>query len=281
MIYLYAYTNHKADLDHLRRMGALWKLLDAEGIDAELLVNDYRAQLAAREMGLPLATTIETIRDIDAVAQHGDSVVIDSPEEAGERMGLYAEKFARLVRLVPCGAKSLYGEKVVDPFDPASWLIDPALGTFRGGEKSPRKLLVYRDSDPEKELLKERAFFEGLGLELYWGNYFYVKYEEVLAESFGTIHESEEYSDLITSSALIVTAMPQTALEAAAAGAAVIYLMRGNEPACLAERFDRLGIARVPMGERPLLERAMESAVEAELPLGDFRGFWPGILLEE
>ena len=135
MICLYAYTNHRADLDSLRRMGALWEMLNRRGIEAELLVNDYRAQLAGRELGLPAATTVETIMDIDAVAQHGDTVVIDSPENAGERMERYVAKLERVIRVSPCGGESLCGETVIDPHPislPATYTgpLQPCVGLY-------------------------------------------------------------------------------------------------------------------------------------------------------
>jgi hypothetical protein len=222
VIYLYAYTNHRADLDNLRRMGALWEILNDAGIEAELLVNDYRAQLAGRELGLPAATTIETIMDIDAVAEHGDTVVIDSPEEAGERLGRYVEKFARVLRVVPGGGESRYGEAVVDPFAPETILYR----RYPEIPKEDRTVLIYGDSDADKSLLALSESPAGRGWGLYWGHYFYVKYEDLLAERFDPIFESEEYPELIAASRRIVTAMPQTALEAAAAGAEVLWLKR-------------------------------------------------------
>jgi hypothetical protein len=201
-------------------MGALWEILQEAGIEAELLVNDYRAQLAGRELGLPPATTIETVMDIDAVAEHGDTVVIDSPEDAGERMEHYVERFARVLRVCPGGGESAYGERVVDPFAPET-ILYRSYGAGEGGEGP---LLLYGDSDASKELLSRSERFAGRGWDLYWGHYFYVKYEEPLAERFTRIRESEEYPELFGEYRRILTAMPQSALEAAAAGAELLYL---------------------------------------------------------
>ena len=224
MIYLYAYTNHRSDLESLRRMGALWEILHEAGIEAELLVNDYRAQLAGRELGLPPATTIETIMDIDAVAEYGDTVVIDSPEDAGERMERYVERFARVIRVMPGGGESRYGERVLDPFDPETLLYR----RYDSRSREERTVLIYGDSDSDKRLLEASGVLAGRGWGLYWGHYFYVKYEDLLAERFDPIYESDEYPELIASARRVVTAMPQTALEAASAGAEVLYLRRGE-----------------------------------------------------
>ncbi|WP_457605919.1 hypothetical protein [Nitratifractor sp.] len=272
MIWLYAHTNHKEDLDSLRRMGVLWKILHAAGIEAELLVNDYRAQLAAREMGLPLATTIETMLDIDAVAEFGDRVVIDSTEEAGERMGHFVERFERVLRVLPCGAENRYGERVIDPFTAGQFLLDPELEGST--ESRAGRVLIYRDSDPGKELLEHREFFEGLDLDLYWGTYFYVKYEDLLGEFFGTIHESEEYGELLQKAQTVLTAMPQTAFEAAAAGAAVLFLRRPDLPDCLCERMGSYGIPVVELGDRPALEQALKSLRPVPGPIESIPSFW-------
>jgi len=258
VIYLYAYTNHRADLDSLRRMGALWEILNDAGIDAELLVNDYRAQLAGRELGLPAATTIETIMDIDAVAEHGDRVVIDSPEEAGERMARYVETFARVLRVVPGGGESRYGEAVIDPLAPASLLYR----FYGGAERDDERVLIYGDSDWDKMLLSGREAFRECGCSLYWGHYFYVKYEEELAEVFGTIHESDEYPELLSRCGSIVTAMPQTALEAAAAGVRTLYLHHGGYPDTIRRRLASLGI--------PVLAR--ENAITTPVECSDATG---------
>jgi hypothetical protein len=51
-----------------------------------------------------------------------------------------------------------------------------------------------------------------------------VKYESDLEKVFDTLHEAEEYRDLICSSSRVVTASFQTALEASVAGAEVIFI---------------------------------------------------------
>ncbi|WP_456393857.1 hypothetical protein [Nitratifractor sp.] len=280
MIYLYAYTNHRADLDALRRMGALWKMLDERGIAAELLVNDYRAQLAGRELGLPLATTIETIYDIDAVASYGDRVVIDTPEAIPESLlKYYREHFGELFRIVPGGGESLAGERVIDPFGPGSLLVDSRYRRPKGESCRERRVLIFRDSDPEKELLKLGPLLAELGLELYWGAYFYVKYEETLAEIFGTIHESEEYAALVEEAGLVVTAMPQTALEAAVSGARTIYLRRDAATEEVDAALRRLGVEILPIDEAERLKTILSEGPGKELRI-DEESFDAGIISE-
>jgi len=92
VIYLYAYTNFKDGLDSLRRVAVIYWSLKEKGIEAEILLNEYRAQLLAREWGLPLGTTIETIKDIDAVATNEDIILIDSPETIEGKVLNYPNK---------------------------------------------------------------------------------------------------------------------------------------------------------------------------------------------
>jgi len=110
VLYLYAYTNHKENLDSLRRVKALYDTFKAEGVETEILVNDYRAQLLARDWGLPLATTIETIKDIDAVATVDDIVIIDSPEALEGKVLEYGRYFKKLIYINPTCEKRVIEE---------------------------------------------------------------------------------------------------------------------------------------------------------------------------
>ena len=67
-------------------------------------------------------------------------------------------------------------------------------------------------------------------MELLWGHYFFIKYEAELASLFSTIHQSEAYVTLIRSSATVVTASSQTAMEAKASGAKVVYIVYETYP---------------------------------------------------
>ncbi|WP_456457624.1 hypothetical protein [Nitratifractor sp.] len=259
MIYLYAYSNHRSDLDALRRVGALWKALDARRVPAEILVNDYRAQLAGRESGLPPATTIETVMDIDAVAAYGDVVLIDSPETLpDERLAHYTSHFSKLFLVSPCGGQSRFSERILDPWDPQKGPIVSVEYEAASSSTKSGRVLIYGDSDYDKRLLHSAEVFDGLGLELYWGSYFYVKYEEELLRHFSGLRESEEYVDVIRHSETIVTAMPQTAAEAAAAGARTIWLDRGTEPSCVAEALGSYGIRRLPWDELDTLGQILD-----------------------
>ncbi len=279
MIYLYAYSNHRSDLDALRRIGALWKALDVRGVSAEILVNDYRAQLAGRELGLPPATTIETVLDIDAVAAYGDTVLIDSPETLpDERLAHYTSHFSKLFLVRPCGGQSRFSERILDPWDPQKGPIVSAEYAAASSATKSGRVLIYGDSDYNKRLLHSAEAFDGLGLELYWGSYFYVKYEEELLRHFSGLWESEEYAELIRRSETIVTAMPQTAAEAAAAGARTIWLDRGTEPPCVAETLNSCGVQRLPWSDLGTLGRLLDDISSAHLSASSLERWMEALL---
>lgn len=221
MIYLYAYTNHKENLDSLRRVVALYKSLKEQNLECEILINEYRAQLLLKDWGLPLATTIETIKDIDAVAKPEDIIVIDSQEALEGKVLNYPQKFKAVIYL-----NSLCKEVKFDGATIFNIFLDNNLIFFKEKEQVRDKniIYIYGDSDYDKTILKNSEIFKNKELDLYWGVYFFVKYEDKLAEIFKNIIESEEYYDILIQYQKIITSSIQTAIEARANGAFVEYL---------------------------------------------------------
>ena len=244
MLYYYAHTGHKIGLDRLRRAAAVIKRLAGEGIECRLLLNDFRAGLAARDLGIKEYVTIETIQDIDAVAARGDSVIIDSDEDEHGRLVKYCSDFTHVWRFEhDPDDRSIHGETLFradcreeDCLNAV--IVDDAY--FDIEEKEERVLFFLQDMDHDKTILRHAPFFEAFPMELLLGNYFFVKYEGLLAQCFSALHEPEEYMDLIKSSRTVITASAQTALEARAAGAKVIYIdiqQVSLYPAALLERY--------------------------------------------
>lgn len=229
MVFYYANTGHKIGLDRLRRGVALLKKLEEEGIETRLLVNDFRAGLAAKELGAKEYVTVETVQDIDAIAEAGsNSIIIDSPEDDHGRLVKYCADFKNVWRFAhDAEDKSVHGETLFrvdcqndDCLDAV--IIDEMYGPQ--GEKEKRVLFFLNDADYDKTILSHENFFKALNMELLLGNYFFVKYEDDLAKLFTTLHEPEAYIDLIQHSSIVVTASSQTAMEAKACGAKVIYM---------------------------------------------------------
>ncbi|GEM_PF-377265 len=246
--YYYAFSGHKWGLDRVKRGVALIKQFQTKGIAMTLLVNDFRAGLAAREFGVDDATTIETIMDIDAVAQRGDTVFIDSPEsEWDSRAEQYSDLFKSLFYVTDdCEAKSMSREILLKPICNdgedciVSWIIDP--DCFEILPKSDRVFFFFGDADYDKELLNHLDFFGSMKMEMVSGHYFFVGYEEKLQPYFDTMHEAQEYRNLICTGKLIVCASLQCALEARAAQADVIYIQKEQDLPCLIHRLEAFGI---------------------------------------
>ncbi|KIM03690.1 MAG: hypothetical protein KU29_11235 [Sulfurovum sp. FS06-10] len=228
MVYYYAFTGHKNGLDRLKRASVVLNKLRANGVETMLLVNDFRAGLVAKEFGVPESVTIETIQDIDAIAEAGASVIIDSPEDDHGRLVKYCADFKQVFRFAESPEdKSIHGEIMLrlDCQDEAcisALIVDDVY--FEKHEKKERTLFFLSDSDADKTILKNAEFFKETNMELLLGHYFYVKYEDDLAKIFKTMYEPEEYTDLICSSTRVVTASFQTALEARVAGAEVVFI---------------------------------------------------------
>jgi len=247
-LYYYAYTGHKNGLDRLKKAAALLKTLNQKGLETMLLVNDFRAGLAAREFGIQESVTIETIQDIDAIANLDDAIIIDSPENHRGRLEKYCTEFRVVFRFAQsCDDTSEYGEVLIrwscDEEDEAClWdvVIDEVY--FQPHEKVDRTLFFLGDSDADKTILSHRDFFQGSGMELLLGHYFYVKYEDALAEIFTQLHEPEEYITLITQSKRVVTASLQTALEASASGAEVVLILTKPLEKCIMEKLRLLQV---------------------------------------
>ncbi len=276
MIYLYAYTNHRANLDALRRMGALWHQLKAQGVEAELIVNDYRAQLAGRELGLPLATTIDNIMEIDGVVNFADTLVIDSPEPIGERLDFYVQKYAKVYMVKECNVKSRFGEEILALYTQGA-LVD-SMYQEAPSSKNSNLVLIYGDSDYDKRLLNASKELKDFDLELYWGSYFYVKYEDELAKYFKKIYESDSYKDLIKESEVVVTTMVQTALEAFMAGAKTIWLDSKDDLDCTSRFLESIGVIRLSWGDWEALEIALDTKKVDSGMIDNFAKKWAEII---
>jgi hypothetical protein len=228
MLYYYAHTGHKVGLERAKRGSAFIRALAKAGVEAQLLVNDFRAGIAMETYGINSYVTIETVRDIDAIASMGDAVVIDSPEDHNGRLEKYCSEYKVVFRFAENEHDRVcYEEIVIQPFCKEeacikSVAIDDVY--FEKRAKEERLLFFIGDEDHNKMILQYPHFFQAFNMELLLGHYFYVSYERALAPLFQTMHESEAYVDLIQSSSCVVTASGQMALEAKAAGATVVYL---------------------------------------------------------
>jgi len=248
-LYYYAFTGHKFGLDRVKRASVVLKKLRAEGIETMLLLNDFRAGLVAREFGIPESVTIEGIQDIDAIAENGDVIIIDSPEDDHGRLVKYCSDFKKVFRFAENDEdKSIHGEIILslnseNKDSISSLLIDDIY--FEEHKKEERTLFFLSDSDADKLILNNEDFFKDSNMELLLGNYFYVKYEDDLAKIFPILHEPEEYISLLCSSSHVITASFQTAVEARVSGAKVTYIELKSLTNHEKELFKLLGVIMI------------------------------------
>lgn len=234
MIYYYANTGHKIGLERLRRGVALLKKLEQRGEEVMYLVNDFRAGLVAKELGLKDYVTVEGVQDIDAVATGLDSIIIDSMEDDHGRLVKYCSDFRHVFRFAHDEEDySIHGETLFRAGCSSDECVEAMIidnSYYEEVEKEERLLFFLSDADYDKVILSHASFFENFDMELLLGNYFFVKYEDNLAKLFTTLHEPEEYEDLIKSTATLVTSSSQAALEARANGTKVVFLDIVGEP---------------------------------------------------
>ena len=234
MVYYYANTGHKIGLERMRRGVALLKKLEKRGEEVMYLVNDFRAGLIAKGLGLRDYVTVEGVQDIDAVATEVDSIIIDSTEDDHGRLVKYCADFRQVFRFAHDAEDySIHGEKLFRPECDSDECADAMIiddRYYNEVEKEERILFFLGDADYDKVILSNASFFESFEMEILLGNYFFVKYEDDLAKLFATLHEPEEYRDLIENSTTLVTASAQAAVEARANGTKVIFLKIMGEP---------------------------------------------------
>jgi len=243
-IYYYAYSGHKYGLDRVKRAVALIKAFARADIEIELLLNDFRAGLVARELGVRESVTVETFLDIDAIATMDDIVFIDTPEDVTTKLKRYCDKFKYIFRIVDdCDIKPLYCEEIISLNGDdmiSSTMIDSIYLADR--DKEHRRLLFLGDADYSRDILSNLEFINESNIKLLLGSYFYVKYENELKKNISTIYESDMYSELISTSSQIITASRQTALEAITSNSDVVYMKRDDDTQCSLDELEKYGI---------------------------------------
>jgi len=255
MTYIYAYSNNKTSLSRLRRMAVVYKMLKKHNISAQMLTNDFRASASASRMGVPSCVNIQTIWDIDSIADRGDNLIIDSPEDDAGKVEIYSELYPHLI---PISSDNNYIKNYPDAIE-----IDPLVDEeYIKSAKLPKKqkrVLFFADADSAKTLLSYTDGFARLGLELLLGEFFYPSYDDELLESFPTQLESDEYKEIISSYDTVVTASKQCAYEALASGAKSIYIDRGVGDTDKLEFLEKMGIYIVSIDNLTTLPKLLES----------------------
>jgi len=218
-LYYYVHTGHRYGLDRLRKAAVLFKRLQQEGIEAEVLLNDFRATIVAKELGIAHSTAIDSMYNIANIADVGDGLIIDTPELTDEILRQMCSYFKVVVRFGDDGQK--FSEKIIsqlheDENSVQMLLIDPKY--FETYEKEQRGLIFVGDADYEKSLVKDNQDYSNFDLLL--GHYFFLDYEKELQPKF---HRLVEEYEAITKYTTVLSKSMQTILEAGASGAKVCY----------------------------------------------------------
>jgi len=255
MTYIYAYSNNKTSLSRLRRMAVVYRMLKKHNISAQMLTNDFRASASASRMGVPSCVNIQTIWDIDSIANRGDNLIIDSPEDDAGKVEIYNELYPHLI---PISSDNDYMKNYKDAIE-ITPLVDDVYISSAKLPKKQKRVLFFADADSAKSLLSYADGFEGLGLELLLGEFFYPGYDDELLESFPIQLESDEYEETISSYDTVVTASMQCAYEALASGARSIYVDRGMSDKSKLDFLEMIGISIVSIDNLAILPKLLES----------------------
>ncbi len=262
MFYYYAHTSHKEGLESVRRGVACLKEAKRREVEYKLLVNDFRAVLVAKELGINDAVTIETILDLDVVLSRGDTLLIDSNEELPWQFENFCNNYKVFRIAQKCDDKPVFNEQIIYPWQKDTIFVDTIYSESM--PKTKRVLFFGGDSDPQKSIIDHKNFFDGLGMEILLGHYFFVNYEKELTSIFDVMHESEEYTDLIRTSSDIITTSVQCAIESRISGANVIFIAQRPLLECIKNLFENYNISIVDDFNQTMLRRYLSDKLQMD-----------------
>ncbi len=263
-IYFYAKTDNRLGLDRLRRTAALARELQKEH-DVYFMTTEFRsATYAKRVLGIEKAVGIEDFRNIGTVCERGDVIVYDSDEHNESIHQEMIDYFGNFFRIsydpkdVPKEGEILISPYLVGANVINAILVDPHY--FAAPQKDLR-LFFYGDSDYERAMLTIAPQVSEFDLDLLEGFYFFLDMEEKLNKFFKNIYESEEYPAILPRASVCITHAPQSALEAAASGAKVIYFGADEE---YAQLLGRAGILNMGIFDKSRLQEALLKVTAAK-----------------
>ena len=260
-LFYYVHTGHRIGLDRFHRAAAIINQLG--DIDITLLSPDYRIAAEAKDFGIKRSVGMDVVRNIPQIAQHGDKIIFDSAELNPMLLDDMSQFFSTFIRI---------GDSPSDTKHPNEFLISPYLsgeGIVQGivigehyYEQLPKTIpmtLFFGDDDYEKDLESHQAMFAPFEMDLLMGFYHFLGYEKVLQKSFKTIHEWEEYDEVIRSTDVLITASPMAVLQSLAGGGRPIYLQRPDYASDFIPLFQSLNISIVEGYDSASLMTAVSS----------------------
>jgi len=262
-LFYYVHTGHRIGLDRFRRAATIIRALG--DVEITLLTSDFRIASVAREYGVKRSVGVDVVRNIPQIAHHGDMMIFDSAEANPAILADMRRFFSRFVRVSDAPDEvCAEGEYLISPYLEGERVFTGSVvegGCFEPTEKTIERAFFFGDDDYEEELLKHGPVFEGLGLELLLGFYWFLGYEKKLETLFPVQHECESYDDVVRRTKQLVTSSPQAALENLACGGRPVYLQRPDYPRDFLPLFETLGIPVVDGYDRVLLTQAMENSL--------------------
>ncbi|MDP1784488.1 MAG: hypothetical protein Q8K81_03565, partial [Sulfuricurvum sp.] len=104
-----------------------------------------------------------------------------------------------------------------------------------------------------------QEMFAPFGMDLLMGFYHFLGYENVLRKSFKTIHDSDEYDEVIRTTDVLITASPMAVLQNLAGGGHPIYLQRPDYASDFIPFFETLNVPIIQGYDAASLSSAIES----------------------
>lgn len=265
-LFYYAHTGHRIGLDRFRRAATIIRALG--DVDITLLTSDYRIASVAKEFGIKRAVGVDVVRNIPQIANHGDKIIFDSAEINPTLLDDMTRFFSTFIRISDDPQEEKHSKEL---------LISPYLegeGICRGvavddryfeiSEKTIERSFFFGDDDYEEDLANNLGMFEGQGLDLLLGFYYFFDYEKKIAPAFKTEHEFDAYDEVIKNSRVFVSASPQAVLENLAAGGRPIFLQRPDYPRDFLPLFATLNIPIIDGFDKAKLSAALPEVLSQE-----------------
>lgn len=270
--FYYVHTGHRIGLDRFHRAAAIVSELQKE-IDITLLCSDFRIASQAREYGIKRAVGVDVVRNIPQIASHGDKIIFDSAELNPTLHDDMTRFFSTFIRISDDPADVKHpNEFLISPYAEGEGVCQAVVIGEHYHEPLPKTIplaLFFGDDDYEKDLEKHQGLFAPHKMDLLMGFYHFLGYENTLKESFGTIHESEAYDEVIRTAEILLSASPMAVLQNLAGGGKPVYLQRPDYPRDFIPLFESLTIPIVEQFDQDQLMKAISSALSNNCHLID------------
>ena len=260
--FYYVHTGHRIGLDRFHRAVAIVNELQKE-IEITLLCSDFRIAAEAKEYGVKRSVGVDLVRNIPQIAQNGDKIIFDSAEINPTLLDDMTQFFSSFIRISDDPSDTKHPKEfLISPYLDEEGICQAVMVNERYYEslfKTIPLAFFFGDDDYEKDLEKNQAIFKPLNAELLMGFYHFLGYEKSLKEGFATIHECEEYDEVIRQSEVLISASPMAVLQNLAGGGKPIYLQRSDYPRDFIPLFTSLNIPIVEGFSQEYLMQAISN----------------------